>query len=91
MSRAAHICDAPGCDARIRRAHLMCRDHWYATPRHLREAIAEAWATGRIRDWSALCLEARGFHAQHPEPVDEAIAAKSLALHHRIIGEGADA
>lgn len=66
MTRAAHparVCDAPGCISTVKPGFLMCRPHWFATPRPLREAISAAWKDRRIRDWSAHCLEARNFHA----------------------------
>lgn len=56
-------CDAPGCTVPVKRGILMCLAHWRATPIHLRRAIGAAWKEGRIRDWSANCLEARTYHA----------------------------
>ena len=93
------ICDAPGCDVAIPKGRLMCRDHWYATPRPLRQAISESWRAGRIREWSGHCLEARGFHAQHPAPVDEVIGElpgriapeRAFELQQRLLGERIDA
>jgi hypothetical protein len=61
--RPPRTCDAPGCAIVVPRGKLMCRDHWYATPRPLRQEISAAWKEGRIRDWSANCLSARSFHA----------------------------
>lgn len=56
-------CDAPRCPEPVSAGKLMCRAHWFATPIHLRRAISGAWKGGRIRDWSANCLEARKLHA----------------------------
>ncbi|MDB5663416.1 MAG: hypothetical protein JWN59_1754 [Sphingomonas bacterium] len=71
--RPPSICDAPGCTVEVRRGILMCRPHWFRTPRLLREAISAAWAEKRIRDWSAACLEARRWHRDNPPA---AIAAR---------------
>ncbi len=62
--RPARTCDAPGCAVIVPRGKLMCRDHWFAVPRPLRQAITESWREKRIRDWSANCLEARNYHAR---------------------------
>ena len=76
-------CDAPGCTEPLSFGKLMCRAHWYATPVHLRRAIGDAWREGRIRDWSANCLEARNFHAGR--------ANRAAALRDRQLGERTDA
>lgn len=80
--RGKSMCDAPGCSVAITRGKLMCRDHWFALPRPLREAIGSAWREGRIRDWSANCLEARSFLANNPDP-----QARNAELRDRILGE----
>jgi hypothetical protein len=77
MKRAPRTCDAPGCSAEIRKGMLMCLSCWRRTPRLLREAIKQAWAEKRIRDWSSACLEARRWHSNNPVG----------ALAARIIGE----
>ncbi|HWL48006.1 MAG TPA: hypothetical protein VNQ31_09860 [Sphingomonadaceae bacterium] len=61
--RRTTICDFPGCHEVIPRGRLMCRTHWFQTPRPLREAINAAWREGRYRDWSANILAARAYHA----------------------------
>lgn len=62
-TRPARTCDAPGCSIEVPRGKLMCRAHWFALPRILRTEISSAWREGRIRDWSANCLSARGYLA----------------------------
>jgi hypothetical protein len=57
-------CGAPGCISEIPRSRLMSRPHWFAVPYPLRQAINAAWKEGRIRDWSANCLEARSYLAR---------------------------
>ncbi|HET9511823.1 MAG TPA: hypothetical protein VFO80_11805 [Sphingomonas sp.] len=60
---APRVCTAPCCTVEIPRGKLMCRPHWYELPRILRTEINAAWRERRIRDWSGLCLEARGLLA----------------------------
>lgn len=77
----------------------MCRPHWYALPRIMREAISDAWRERRLRDWSANCLTARTFlrdlardqqlaRAEGRNPVTPERAAQ---LRDRILGERSDA
>lgn len=42
-----HECPAVGCEARVTRAMLACRPHWFALPAQLRTDI---WAAHRSRD-----------------------------------------
>lgn len=70
MKRAAHpsVCAVTGCDEAIIRSMLMCRAHWFATPKPLREAITETWARRRedgLGQRSANVLEARKYHFQN--------------------------
>ncbi|WP_019833803.1 hypothetical protein [Sphingomonas sp. PR090111-T3T-6A] len=70
MKRAAepNACAVTGCDVPIRRGMLMCRAHWFATPKPLREAITDTWARRRedgLGPWSTNVLEARKFHFQN--------------------------
>jgi hypothetical protein len=39
-----HRCHAPGCDAPVPPKMFMCRQHWFALPKPLRDMI---WATYR--------------------------------------------
>ena len=59
------VCNVLGCKAIIRRGMLMCRSHWFQTPRDLRQAISSAWAEKRLRDHSANVLAARAWHTAH--------------------------
>jgi hypothetical protein len=78
-ARPARTCDAPGCSIEVRRGVLMCRPHWYQTPRLLRETISEAWRAKRFRDWSAACLEARRWHRDNnPAALAARITGESL-------------
>lgn len=90
MTRRApptQTCHAAGCAAKVHRAQLMCRAHWYALPQPLRAEINAAWGEGRFRDWSALCLEARRFLAAPPTaPVT---AERAYDLTARQLGERA--
>ena len=61
-----HTCDAPGCSAERKPKQLMCRPCWFRTPKPLRDAISVSWREGRIREWSANCLEARRWHRDNP-------------------------
>jgi hypothetical protein len=70
MRRAAlpSICAVTGCNETIKRSMLMCRAHWFGTPKPLREAITETWVRRRedgLGPWSANVLEARKFHFQN--------------------------
>lgn len=99
MARRAHhpqrVCDAPGCSVPVKRGMLMCRAHWFALPRHLRQAISESWAAKRIQDWSANCLEARNFIVRqipgHPAHTAAVSAQQSYEMQQRLLGERPDA
>ena len=67
-ARPNGTCDAPGCDVAVPRGKLMCRAHWFATPKPLRDAINESWKAGRYREWFGHCLDTRRFHAGQPAP-----------------------
>ncbi|HEY0624645.1 hypothetical protein [Sphingomonas sp.] len=82
------MCDAPNCRERIPRGKLMCRAHWFRLPAPLRRAISDAWKEGRIRDWSANCLEARSFIAGvRREPQPETSPERAYELQARMLGE----
>ena len=86
------ICEAPGCREEIRRGRLMCRPHWFALPYHLRREITAAWKDGRIREWSALCLQARGLAAIDATPPRTRTATPQQAfdMQARMLGERND-
>jgi hypothetical protein len=39
-------CPVIGCRCQIDLARLMCRDHWYRLPKHLRDRIWATWRSG---------------------------------------------
>lgn len=41
-----HQCPAPGCGRRVPYHQLMCRTHWFAVPKHLRDAVYATWRLG---------------------------------------------
>lgn len=81
------LCDAPGCTRTVSRGMLMCRPHWYALPRQLAHAIGAAWKEGRIRDWSAHCLEARNFLATAEPAPPRVSSEEAYARTARMMGE----
>lgn len=42
----SHKCPAPGCKYDVRDSMLTCREHWFALPAGLRDAIWRAWDHG---------------------------------------------
>lgn len=44
-----HVCHADGCDVRVPRKMFMCKRHWYALPKHLRDAIWREYNAGQER------------------------------------------
>lgn len=59
-------CAADTCGAAVQPGHLMCRDHWFALPYELREALLRTHRRARqtgsredARDYQALVTEAR--------------------------------
>ncbi|RDE04666.1 hypothetical protein [Sphingomonas aracearum] len=85
--RRTRTCDAPGCTVEVTRGILMCRPHWFALPRPLRQAINAAWKERRIHEWSANCLEARSFLARSAEPAPAVSAQRSYQLQAAMLGE----
>lgn len=45
-STSAHDCPATGCTRRVGRGQLLCRPHWFITPKPLRDAVWDAWRGG---------------------------------------------
>ena len=50
MSRESeHTCYARGCETHVPLRMLMCRPHWYALPKPLRDAVWSAYQVGQER------------------------------------------
>lgn len=45
-----HTCHAVGCTAPVPPKMFMCRQHWYALPKPLRDAVWAAYRPGQERD-----------------------------------------
>lgn len=61
MSRESeHTCHATGCTAHVPPKMFMCRSHWYALPKAMRDRIWETYTPGQERrmDPSAEYLDA---------------------------------
>lgn len=52
-------CAADSCSAPVERGHLMCRQHWFALPRNLRERITHSNARRDTRAFERAVTEAR--------------------------------
>ena len=46
----AHACHAHACQAEVPPAKFMCRRHWYALPKHLRDTIWREYRPGQEND-----------------------------------------
>ncbi|MGO9292819.1 MAG: hypothetical protein ACLP52_02870 [Streptosporangiaceae bacterium] len=42
----SHLCPVRGCPQHVSPDRLMCRPHWYAVPRPLRDAVWATWQSG---------------------------------------------
>jgi hypothetical protein len=42
----SHLCPARGCRTAVSPDRLMCRPHWYAVPKPLRDAVWATWRSG---------------------------------------------
>lgn len=47
---ATHTCYAPGCERPVPARMLMCREHWFALPKPLRDAIWAEYRPGQEKD-----------------------------------------
>ncbi len=47
LSQLADRCPISGCSEQIDPSRLMCRGHWYAVPKHLRDRVWATWRSGR--------------------------------------------
>lgn len=45
-----HTCPAPGCTRSLPPRLLMCRSHWFALPKPLRDAVWREYRPGQERD-----------------------------------------
>jgi hypothetical protein len=62
-------CSVPGCSRPIDPTRLMCRFHWYAVPKEIRDRVWATWRSGQgalspehgqaVRDAIAACQKAR--------------------------------
>lgn len=41
-----HPCPAPGCRSIVSATRLLCRPHWHAVPKPLRDAVWRTWRSG---------------------------------------------
>ncbi|MDH4743128.1 hypothetical protein OMP43_03745 [Sphingomonas sp. CBMAI 2297] len=91
-TRPKSICHAPECAEEISCGKLMCRPHWFALPRPLRQAISSAWKERRLADWSANCLEARRLLATTQAPATRTTVTpeRAFEMNARITGERID-
>ena len=55
MSR--HLCHATDCIAPVPPKYLMCSEHWYMVPKHLRDAVWAAYRRGQERGDAAITAE----------------------------------
>lgn len=74
-----HRCHASGCNRAVPARMFMCRDHWYALPKPMRDAIWATYRPGQERD--------KRPSAEYLENARTAIAW--LADRQRPIGQGA--
>lgn len=49
MTPGTHKCPAPGCEAQIPAAKLMCPDDWAQVPTPLKQEVYAAWNRGHGR------------------------------------------
>lgn len=42
----SHLCPGPGCQLHVSPDRLMCRGHWYAVPKPLRDLVWATWRSG---------------------------------------------
>ena len=45
----AHTCHARGCDRAVPPRMFMCKDHWFALPKPMRDAIWDTYRPGQER------------------------------------------
>ena len=52
-----HTCHARGCEQPVPRRMFMCRPHWFALPKPMRDAVNAAYTPGQERDLSRVTPE----------------------------------
>jgi hypothetical protein len=55
-------CAANHCPERVRRGHLMCRDHWLSLPIGYRRDILTAWGARQVQAYQEAVERARDYH-----------------------------
>jgi len=71
-------CPIPGCDEEIDPSRLMCRHHWYAVPRPLRNQVWATWRSGQgalSREHADAVRTAMAACQERPRPADRSSAA----------------
>lgn len=47
----SHHCHATGCTVEVPPSMFMCRQHWFALPKRMRDRIWAAYRQGQCDDW----------------------------------------
>lgn len=78
----SHICHAPGCTRRIPARLFACREHWYALPKKIRDAIWREYRPGQEidKDPSARYMAVQRLACAHSvfKPHDERATVEAL-------------
>ena len=48
---SAHTCHAQGCEVPVPRRMFMCKPHWYALPKAMRDAVWAEYTPGQERNF----------------------------------------
>lgn len=74
-----HACHAHGCEVQVPPAMFMCKEHWYALPKRLRDAVWREYRPGQENDKQPslryLAVQQRAIAELVFKPNDEAAAA----------------
>ena len=62
---SAHTCHHPRCELEVPPRLLACRAHWFQLPRHLRQAIWDAYRPGQEVDKEPSDAYLEAAHACH--------------------------
>lgn len=60
-------CPVDGCQNRHARTLLMCRSHWYAVPKPLRDDVLRAYRTEGVVSDAYIAARAAAIHAAETE------------------------